>query len=254
MGCDPAAIQQAANVAQQAQQQQAARQAPGGGWDGIDDEYREFISVFLNDSKEAWTQLFRDHVRGGSYRKPNLVMFSGQTTTRCGIGQVAMVPFYCPADQQVYIDPRFFEDLARRHRVPGDFAQAYVIAHEVAHHVQNLLGLNQRAHQAHQSGDERMSNRESVRLERQADYLAGVWAHHAHRNFAILEEGDMEEAIRAANQIGDDALQKKAGGYVVPERFTRGTSAQRVRWFRRGLDSGSLDDCELLFEVPYERL
>jgi len=251
-GCDPAAVQKVAQQAQNVQQKRAQQQAPAG--DGVDDEAKEFISVVLNDTEEVWTDLFRTGVEGGNYRKPKLVMYSGSTPTACGMGQSAMGPFYCPGDQIIYIDPTFFDDLARRHSAPGDFAQAYVIAHEVAHHVQNLTGLNNRANKARASGDERMSNQESVRLELQADYLAGVWANHAHQKFGSLESGDIMEAITAANQIGDDTLQKQAGGSVVPERFTHGTSEQRVRWFRAGLESGDLDGCQQVFEIAYERL
>ena len=165
-----------------------------------------------------------------------------------------MGPFYCPADQHVYIDPAFFSELNRRYDAPGDFAQAYVIAHEVAHQVQNSLGLMEPADRARQSGDKRAANRASVRLELQADYLAGVWAHHAQKNYDILEEGDIAEAMNAANQIGDDRLQKMSQGFVIPERFTHGTSEQRVRWFRKGLVSGDLQGCEELFTIPYDRL
>jgi len=165
-----------------------------------------------------------------------------------------MGSFYCPVDQIVYIDPTFFDDLARRHQAPGDFAQAYVIAHEVAHHVQKLIGFSDVANQARASGDKLAANRASVRLELPADFLAGVWAHYAHREFDILEEGDMEEAITAANQIGDDTLQKQASGYIQADRFTHGTSVQRVRRFKRGLLSGNLKDCEQLFSVNYDSL
>lgn len=165
-----------------------------------------------------------------------------------------MGPFYCPGDQIVYIDPTFFDDLARRYHAPGDFAQAYVIAHEVAHHVQKLIGFSDVTNQARATGDELAANRASVRLELQADFLAGVWAHYAHKEFDILEDGDMEDAITAANQIGDDTLQKQANGYVQPDRFTHGTSAQRTHWFKRGFLSGKLKDCEELFKVDYNSL
>jgi predicted metalloprotease len=165
-----------------------------------------------------------------------------------------MGPFYCPADQRVYIDPAFFDELKRRHKAPGDFAQAYVIAHEVAHHVQKLLGFSAQVDRVRQRRDELASNQASVRLELQADYLAGVWAHHAQRQYEILEEGDIAEAINAANQIGDDTLQRMAQGYVIPERFTHGTSAQRVRWFTAGLRSGDLNACQELFELDYTQL
>ncbi|MCA9047465.1 MAG: zinc metallopeptidase [Planctomycetaceae bacterium] len=248
----PAPLQQmAGQLAQRQAQQQPADQPTG---EGFDDDYREFISVVLRDTENVWTQLFEAEVQGGSYRPPKLVIFSDRTNTGCGMGQAAMGPFYCPADQMIYIDPTFFEDLARRHKAPGDFAQAYVIAHEVAHHVQNLLGLNNRANQARASGDEQMANQESVRLELQADFLAGVWGRHAHEEYGILEDGDLEEAITAANRIGDDTLQLEAMGYKVPERYKHGTSAQRVRWFKRGFNSGKVEDCQQLMTVGYDQL
>jgi predicted metalloprotease len=165
-----------------------------------------------------------------------------------------MGPFYCPVDQTVYIDPNFFEEMKRRLNAPGDFAQAYVIAHEVAHHVQNTLGIMQKVDQVRRSGDKLAINRASVRLELQADYLAGVWAHHAQKKYDVLEEGDIAEAMNAANQIGDDTLQKMSQGFVIPERFTHGTSAQRVRWFKQGLRSGDFSGCVQLFEIDYDQL
>jgi predicted metalloprotease len=165
-----------------------------------------------------------------------------------------MGPFYCPGDQKVYVPPSFFDELARRHGAPGDFAQAYVIAHEVAHHVQNVLGVNKKLKSVRAGGDEREINRQSVRLELQADYLAGVWAHHAQKQFNILEDGDIEEAINAAKQIGDDTLQMKSQGRTVPDHYTHGTSAQRMRWFRLGMRSGNLNDCLRLAELPYDEL
>ena len=247
----PAPIQELAGQALQNRNRPAAT-APAG--EGIDDDHREFISVVLHDTETIWTQLFAQHVQNGRYTPPRLIIFSDRTQTGCGTGQAAMGPFYCPADQRVYIDPTFFDDLARRHSAPGDFAQAYVIAHEVAHHVQGLLGFSNIVYQIRQKGDKVESNRASVRLELQADFLAGVWAHHAHKEYGILEDGDMEEAITAANQIGDDTLQKQSTGYVVPERFTHGTSAQRVYWFKRGLQSGKLGDCQQLFKLNYDDL
>lgn len=253
MGCDPEQIQQAVNIAEQAQQQGGpAPQAPEGA--GVDDEIGQFIRVVLADTEEVWTKLFREQVQG-SYETPTLIMFEQAIRTDgCGMGSAAMGPFYCPADRNIYVPPSFFDALASRHQSPGDFAQAYVIAHEVAHHVQNLLGLNQRLQQTRRSGSEREVNQQSVRLELQADYLAGVWAYHAHRDFNILEDGDIEEAIQAANQIGDDRLQLESQGYTVPERYTHGTSAQRVRWFRMGMQSGDLSRCQLLAELPYDEL
>ncbi len=250
LNLNPAVVQQVANVAQQAQQRAQPEQVG----DGINDEQREFVAVVLHDTETVWTKLFDEQVSGGSYVPPKLVMFNEAVNSGCGQATADVGPFYCPADQKVYLDPAFFADLARRHKSPGDFAQAYVIAHEVAHHVQNLLGLNRQANAARQSGNEREANQMSVRLELQADFLAGVWAHYAHKEFDIMEAGDMEEAIQAANQIGDDTLQREATGRVRPERFTHGTSEQRARWFKRGLTSGNLEDCEQLFKVAYERL
>ncbi len=249
-GAPPAVQQIAGNLAQKAQNNRV--QAPAG--EGIDDDNREFVEVVLHDTETIWTKLFDEQVKGGSYRKPKLELFTGQTQTACGAGQAAMGPFYCPADQKIYIDPTFFDDLARRHQAPGDFAQAYVIAHEVAHHVQNLLGYSATVHQVRARGDKLESNRASVRLELQADFLAGVWAHHAHREYGILEDGDMEEAINAANQIGDDTLMEMAGRRVDVHSFTHGSSAQRVRWFKEGLLSGDLTKADLLFDLDDKQL
>lgn len=251
LGAPPAAQQMAGQLAEKASR--ARQSAPAEAGDGIQDDNREFISVVLRDTETIWTKLFKEQV-GAPYTAPKLIIFEGETQTACGTGQAAMGPFYCPADRQVYIDPSFFDDLAKRHNAPGDFAQAYVIAHEVAHHIQNILQFNVPVNQARQSGNERLSNQMSVRLELQADFLAGVWSHHAHKEYGVLEEGDMQEAIQAANQIGDDTLQKQSTGYVTPERFTHGTSAQRVKWFKKGLLSGDLSDAELLFKIGYDRL
>lgn len=234
---------------------QPARQIPQAQpGSGLDDESREFIEVVLKDTENVWTALFRDHVQGGGYQPPRLVIFSGTSQSACGMANAAMGPFYCPGDEQIYIDPAFFDELARRHQAPGDFAQAYVIAHEVAHHVQKLIGFSNQVDQIRMRGNKIDTNRATVRLELQADYLAGVWAHHAQRRFNILEEGDIAEALNAANQIGDDTLQKMSTGFVVPERFTHGTSEQRVRWFRLGLASGELEGCQQLFELDYSQL
>lgn len=251
MGGGEGVQQMAGQMAQKAAN--ARQSAPAEAGDGIQDDNREFISVVLRDTETIWTKLFKEQV-GTPYTPPKLIIFEGQTQTACGTGQAAMGPFYCPADRQVYIDPSFFDDLAKRHNAPGDFAQAYVIAHEVAHHIQNILQFNVPVNRARQSGDERLSNQMSVRLELQADFLAGVWSHHAHKEYGVLEEGDMQEAIQAANQIGDDTLQKQSTGYVTPERFTHGTSAQRVKWFKKGLLSGDVSDAELLFQIGYDRL
>lgn len=234
--------------------QSRAASAPAAPGEGIDDKSKEFISVILHDTETIWTKLFREQVQGANYTPPKLVIFSGSVASGCGNASAAMGPFYCPADEQVYIDPSFFDELATRHRAQGDFAQAYVLAHEVAHHVQNLTGFSDIVNQARSQGDEIASNQASVRLELQADFLAGVWAHHAHKAYDILEDGDMEEGINAANQIGDDTLQREATGHVVPERFTHGRSDQRVKWFKKGLMSGRFKDCEQLFQVAYDKL
>ncbi len=195
----------------------------------------EFVEVVLADTEDVWTELFAQS--GLQYEKPTLVMFEGATSTACGQGQSAMGPFYCPLDKRVYIDLGFYEELESKFGAPGDFAQAYVIAHEIGHHVQNLLGTSDEVRRLQQRNPG-AANDLSVRLELQADYFAGVWAHHAQRMRNILEPGDIEEALNAANQIGDDTLQRKTQGRVVPDSFTHGSSEQRERWFRRGLQSG----------------
>ncbi|MFT4171914.1 MAG: neutral zinc metallopeptidase [Rhodocyclaceae bacterium] len=206
-----------------------------------DDPGKRFVRQVLGDTERTWDQVFAE--AGSRYVAPRLVLFSGATPTACGTGQTAMGPFYCPLDQKVYIDLAFYEELQRRFHAPGDFAQAYVIAHEVGHHVQNLLGISDKVRQAQQRASEAQANALSVRLELQADCFAGVWAGRSNQRHSLIEEGDVEEALAAATAIGDDTLQKSARGYAVPETFTHGTSAQRVRWFKRGLDGGNLDQC-----------
>jgi predicted metalloprotease len=205
------------------------------------DPMSEFVSVVLADTEDTWNELFRQG--GGDYREPNLVLFTGAVQSACGFAEAAVGPFYCPADQKVYIDLAFYRDLKDRFAAPGDFAQAYVIAHEIGHHVQNLLGISERVRQAQQRGSQSEGNALSVRLELQADCLAGIWAHHANRSRGILEQGDVEEALNAASQIGDDRMQMRGRGYVAPESFTHGSGEQRVRWFRTGLQSGQLAQC-----------
>jgi predicted metalloprotease len=207
------------------------------------DAQAKFISQVLADTEDTWRELFKRS--GRQYEEPKLVLFSGSTPTACGTGQAAMGPFYCPPDRKVYIDLSFYRDLQERFRVPGEFAQAYVIAHEVGHHVQNLLGIADRVRQLQsQARGEAQANALSVRMELQADCFAGIWAHHANRTRKILEQGDMESALAAATAIGDDRLQKQSRGYAVPESFTHGTSEQRVRWFRRGIESGDVRQCD----------
>ena len=208
----------------------------------VDDTMARFVSTVLADTEDVWQGVFQQG--GGRYEEPRLVLFRGATRTACGAGQAAMGPFYCPADQKVYIDLGFYETLKNRLGAPGDFAQAYVIAHEVGHHVQNLLGISAKVDQMRGRVSQAEYNALSVRLELQADCFAGVWAHHAQRARQILEQGDVEEAMNAAARIGDDALQRANGGAVVPESFTHGTGAQRQRWFQSGLQNGSVKGCD----------
>ncbi|MCP5281069.1 MAG: neutral zinc metallopeptidase [Rhodoferax sp.] len=219
------------------QQQQAPATRPP-----ADDTMARFVSTVLADTEDVWKDVFSQG--GARYQEPRLVLFRGSTPTACGTGQAAMGPFYCPGDQKVYIDLAFYETLRTRLGAPGDFAQAYVIAHEVGHHVQNLLGITEKMEQTRARVSQVQYNALSVRLELQADCLAGVWAHHAQRSRQILENGDVEEAMNAAARIGDDALQRSAGGAVVPDSFTHGTSAQRQRWFDNGLQGGSVKGCD----------
>jgi len=210
--------------------------------DLANDPLADMVAVVVADTEDVWTALFAD--AGRDYRAPTLVLFSGATRSACGLGQAAMGPFYCPADEKAYIDLAFYDQLRTRFNAPGDFAQAYVIAHEVGHHVQNLLGTSAEVHRAKQQLGEADANALSVRLELQADCYAGVWALRANEARNILEAGDVDEALNAASAIGDDTLQRQSRGAVVPETFTHGTSAQRQRWFRIGLGSGDPDTCD----------
>ena len=182
--------------------------------------------------------------RGGTYREPKLVLFSGAVQSACGFAQSAVGPFYCPADQKVYLDTEFFDEMQRRFKAPGDFAQAYVIAHEIGHHVQNLVGISDKVQTLRARSSQAESNDLSVRLELQADCFAGVWANHAQKARQILESGDVEEALNAATAIGDDRLQMRSRGYVAPDSFTHGSSAQRVRWFKQGITTGDIRQCD----------
>jgi len=204
-------------------------------------ESADFVSVVLADTEDTWHAIF--HAAGRSYEEPALVLFSGAVQSACGSASAAMGPFYCPADRKVYLDLDFFRELRQRFGAPGDFAQAYVIAHEVGHHVQNLLGTSDRVRAAQQGRSETEANALSVQLELQADCFAGLWGNHAGRSRQVLEEGDIEEALNAASAIGDDRLQRQAQGRVAPESFTHGSSQQRVAWFRRGIESGDMADC-----------
>ncbi|MEB2346463.1 MAG: zinc metallopeptidase [Deltaproteobacteria bacterium] len=209
---------------------------------GAGDEQAEFVSVVLADTEDTWGEIFA--ASGQAYQPPRLVLFTDVVRSACGMAQAAMGPFYCPLDQKVYIDLGFYRDLRQRFRAPGDFAQAYVIAHEVGHHVQTLLGISQQVQKQRERVSPEMGNQLSVRLELQADCLAGVWAHHADRTRQILEQGDVEEGLNAAAAIGDDRIQRQTQGTVVPESFTHGSSAQRVTWFRRGLETGDMEACD----------
>jgi predicted metalloprotease len=215
---------------------QAPAQAPP-----ADDRAAAFVSTVLRDTEVVWTKLFQE--AGATYREPVLVLYRGVTRSGCGVGQAAMGPFYCPADGKVYIDLGFFDTLARRMGAPGDFAQAYVIAHEIGHHVQNLIGISAKVDAQRGRLSEARSNALSVLVELQADCLAGVWAHHSQKGKGWLEQGDDQEAINAAGQIGDDTLQRRSQGTVVPESFTHGTSAQRITWFRHGRLHGAIPKC-----------
>jgi predicted metalloprotease len=205
-------------------------------------ELVEFASVVLADTEATWQNEFS--ARGGQYREPTLVLFTGRVSSACGLASSAVGPFYCPADQKLYLDLSFFDDLAQRHDAPGDFAQAYVIAHEVGHHVQTLLGISEEVRRLGRGRPEAEVNALSVRQELQADCLAGLWGHHANVDRKMLDPDDLDEALAAASAIGDDRLQREAGGRVVPDSFTHGSSAQRVKWFRTGFDSGRLEDCD----------
>ncbi|MGE0667527.1 MAG: neutral zinc metallopeptidase [Sphingomonadales bacterium] len=205
-------------------------------------ENKAFVATVLADTEDTWHGIF-DQL-GRTYEEPKLVMFSGTVQSACGHAQSAMGPFYCPRDRKVYLDTSFFDELSRRFGAPGDFAQAYVIAHEVGHHIQTILGISQQVDQMRGRTSQAEGNALSVRLELQADCLAGVWAYHARNTRDLLEQGDVEEALTAATAIGDDRLQQQAQGYVVPDAFTHGTSAQRVRWFRTGMQTGDIDACD----------
>jgi len=206
------------------------------------DDMGRFVAAVLGGTEDAWGAIFRD--AGAEYQKPRLVLFRGATPTACGTGQAAMGPFYCPGDQKVYIDLSFYDTLRRQLGAPGDFAQAYVIAHEVGHHVQNLMGITDQMEKQRARLSPRDYNALSVRLELQADCFAGIWAHHNQRTGNVIEPGDVEEAMNAAAAIGDDALQRRSQGHVVPDSFTHGTSEQRQRWFRTGLDTGDVRACD----------
>lgn len=205
-----------------------------------EEQNAKFVSVVLAETEDVWKKIFDEQLHK-TYVDPKLVLFSGSDQSGCGFASAATGPFYCPADNRVYIDLSFYDDLKDRFKAPGDFAMAYVIAHEVGHHVQYLLHISDQVHEQQSQSDEKTANELSVKLELQADYFAGVWAHYI-QNKNILEEGDVEEALNAANAIGDDRLQKQSQGYVVPDAFTHGTSEQRMRWFKKGFESGLISE------------
>jgi predicted metalloprotease len=236
-GVDPSVVlNQVDNLAPTHEERQQTSFSPE------DEHLKDFMSAVLADTEDVWGALFK--ASGQEYVRPKLVLFSGAVQSACGFAEAAMGPFYCPGDQKLYLDMSFFKDLAQRHDAPGDFAQAYVLAHEVGHHVQTLLGVSQRMRAARQNADEAVGNALQVRVELQADCFAGVWAYHADKARHVLEPGDTEEALSAAAGVGDDRLQQQARGYVVPESFTHGSSEQRMRWFSRGMQSGDPAQCD----------
>ncbi len=255
-GGDPAKLaeifgqgqQQGAPPGQQGQQpgQPAPKRDPA------EERLAHFTKVIFHDTEVVWDKLFRK--MGKTYQKPTLVLFSDHVESACGKAESAVGPFYCPGDSRVYIDLSFYKDMQKKLNAPGEFARAYVIAHEVGHHVQRLLGYSQRVDEARRTMSKAEYNKMSVRLELQADYFAGVWAHHGQNEFKFLEKGDVDSALNAAFAIGDDRLQKRARGYVVPDSFTHGTSAQRMRWFRQGFETGDVGGARELFDLRYEDL
>ena len=221
--------------------QQQVRNAPTGAPDQRDRQ-ADFVAAILGSTEDTWSRIFAEH--NARYQPPRLVMFTNATPSACGMGQAAMGPFYCPADAKVYIDLRFFRELDQRFGAPGDFARAYVVAHEVGHHIQKLTGIADKVHSAMARGSRAGADSLAVRMELQADCYAGVWARRADQNRRLLEPGDIEEGLRAAAAIGDDTLQRRAQGHVTPESWTHGSSEQRVRWFRAGYESGRMESCD----------
>lgn len=232
MGADPRQLLEQLPTQDPSSQTQTARSTTP-----QEEERKQFAATVLANTEDVWTDVFRQ--MGRQYRKPTLVLFSGEVDSACGLAGAAVGPFYCPGDEKLYLDLSFFTELQTRFRAPGDFAEAYVIAHEVGHHVQHLLGTMDKVNSARGRVSEQENNQLSVRLELQADFLAGVWAHHAQKK-GLLEPGDVEEALGAASAVGDDRLQRESQGYVVPDSFTHGTSEQRIRWFRKGLETGDM--------------
>ena len=245
LGIDPSTLLALLN-GDQAQPQQTDTQTvdgrPSQGSEAGHDRTRQFVAVVLADTEDVWRQVFKSS--GKTYVEPKLVLYTSQIASACGLASAASGPFYCPNDQKVYLDLSFFEEMRARFNAPGEFADAYVVAHEIGHHVQNSLGILKTAKSEEASSDRRGANAISVRVELQADCLAGIWAHHADRTKHIIEQGDVEAAMNAASAVGDDRLQRQSRGTVVPDSFTHGSSAQRVRWFKRGLESGDTRQCD----------
>lgn len=243
LGGDPRDLQQMPGP--QGQQEQ-------GEVDPAQDESVRFVKVILADTEDVWHEQFREE--GRTYEEPTLVLFRGRVESACGLASSAVGPFYCPGDGKLYVDLTFFDELKQRFGAPGDFAQAYVIAHEVGHHVQNLMGISEAVQRKQSQLDKVSANHLSVRVELQADYLAGVWAHHVQKQKQVLDPGDIREGLVAAEAIGDDRLQKEGRGYVVPDSFTHGTSEQRIRWFNKGYQTGDFAGRDALFELKYDQL
>ena len=243
LGIDPSVVLQGVSDQSSTRQQTTTQQTSPG-----DDKLKDFVSVILAHTEDTWAPIFKEMNR--TYSPPKLVLFTGRVSSACGLGQAAMGPFYCPGDHKMYIDLSFFQEMKSRLGAPGDFAQAYVIAHEVGHHVQTLLGISKQVNEARRQASQSRSNQLSVRMELQADCFSGIWARKANeRNIretgeALLETGDLQEGLNAAEAIGDDRLQRQSQGYVVPDSFTHGTSAQRVRWFTLGYETGDLSQCD----------
>jgi uncharacterized protein len=244
-GVDPSQLQQG--------EPEPNRGGPASGANPAEAPLREFTGVVLKDTEDVWNRLFREQL-GKQYREPVLVLFTGGDQSACGFASAAMGPFYCPTDQKLYIDLQFFRELQSRYRATGDFAQAYVIAHEVGHHVQNLLGILGDVHSRQARLSKAEANQLSVRTELQADYLAGIWAHYEQSMKNVVDADDLQEALGAANAVGDDRLQKQGQGYVVPDSFTHGSSEQRARWFRLGFETGDLKRLMEPFKVSYNQL
>jgi predicted metalloprotease len=250
LGVDP---RQLVNVGGGANPQaEPGEQRPARPADPAEEKLAHFAKVIFHDTEVVWGDLFQK--MGRRYQKPVLVLFTDQVKSACGLAESAVGPFYCPGDSRVYIDLGFYQELEQKLQAPGEFARAYVLAHEVGHHVQRLLGYSDQVDSARRTKSKKEYNRMSVRLELQADFLAGVWAHHGQERWHFLDAGDLESALNAAKQIGDDRLQKMARGYVMPDSFTHGTSQQRMRWFQEGFKTGDVSRAQLLFDLPYEEL